>query len=166
MASGRKTVTEDVRVTLPRDLTGAAASYKEALGLLDGLYARQLSNDLTLSLEKDLWSEIAETLKKGAAGLSGGARASYEQGAASLARGEAITVLELNGVTSEATHIYDPRVSPFEAWRTLCEQWRIAFEIGARNRALGHRPASIGEIARLATGFLFGSRREARRGAG
>jgi hypothetical protein len=87
MANARKTVTEDVRVKLPQDLTDAAAAYKEALGILDSLYARQLSNDLTLSLEKDLWNEVAETLKEGGACLSGGARMSYEQGAASLARG-------------------------------------------------------------------------------
>lgn len=64
-------------------------------------------------------------------------------------RGEQISVLELNGVTSEATHIYDPKHRVFRAWGILFEQWRAAFEIGRRNRAAGHEPASFGEIRRL-----------------
>ena len=57
--------------------------------------------------------------------------------AEALTRGETISVLEVNGVTSEATNIYDPRNSIFDAWRILAAQWRLAFEIGARNRARG-----------------------------
>jgi membrane protein DedA with SNARE-associated domain len=52
-------------------------------------------------------------------------------------------ILELNGVTAEATHIYDPSVTLLEAYRVLFEQWRIAFEIGARNRQLGQRPMPL-----------------------
>jgi hypothetical protein len=66
-----------------------------------------------------------------------------------LARGEAITILELNGVTSEVTHIYDPAVSVTEAYRALCEQWCLAFEIGAANAARGARVWSIGELVGL-----------------
>lgn len=50
--------------------------------------------------------------------------------AEALMRGE-FTVLELNGLTSEPTHIYDPRHSVWHAWRTLARQWKLAFEIGA-----------------------------------
>jgi hypothetical protein len=63
-------------------------------------------------------------------------------------RGEFL-ILELNGVTSEPTHIYDPRVSIIAAYRAMFMQWRLAFEIGAANRAVGHEPARIGEIVRL-----------------
>lgn len=52
-------------------------------------------------------------------------------------RGRNFKVIELNGVTSEATSIYDPKYSVFAAYRTLFAQWRIAFEIGAINRARG-----------------------------
>jgi membrane protein DedA with SNARE-associated domain len=52
-------------------------------------------------------------------------------------------VLELNGVSAEATHIYDPAVSLLEAYRALFHQWRIAFEIGAQNRRLGYQPMSL-----------------------
>ena len=44
--------------------------------------------------------------------------------------GRNMKILELNGVTSEATHIYDPKFSLLDAYRVLFQQWRIAFEIG------------------------------------
>jgi hypothetical protein len=67
-------------------------------------------------------------------------------------------VIELNGVTSEATHIYDPRHSVFYGWRTLCHQWRLAFEIGAAHRAAGARPTPAWELLRAALAY----RRQAR----
>jgi hypothetical protein len=51
--------------------------------------------------------------------------------------GGAFKILELNGVTSEATHIYDPANSLGSAWKTLMRQWKIAFEIGEANRQRG-----------------------------
>jgi hypothetical protein len=65
---------------------------------------------------------------------------------AALQRGEGFKVIELNGVTSEATHIYDPRVGLFRAYRILFEQWRIAFEVGHRNRLRGARPSRLREL--------------------
>jgi pimeloyl-ACP methyl ester carboxylesterase/membrane protein DedA with SNARE-associated domain len=62
-------------------------------------------------------------------------------------------VLELNGVSSEATHIYDPKLGLFGAYRVLFEQWRIAFEIGARNRDKGVKPASIRELIHLMNSY-------------
>jgi membrane protein DedA with SNARE-associated domain len=58
-------------------------------------------------------------------------------------------VLELNGVSAEATHIYDPSVSLLEAYWVLFDQWRIAFEIGARNRNLGHTPMPLRDFVAL-----------------
>ena len=60
--------------------------------------------------------------------------------------GRNMKIVELNGVTSEATHIYDPKLSLFDAYRVLFQQWRIAFEIGDINRARGIRPASVAEL--------------------
>jgi len=62
-------------------------------------------------------------------------------------------VLELNGVSSEATHIYDPNLGLFGAYRVLFEQWSIAFEIGARNRANGAKPASVRELIQLMNSY-------------
>jgi len=58
-------------------------------------------------------------------------------------------IIELNGVTSEATHIYHPGTSLLAAYRVLCRQWRIAFEIGRENAARGAAPASITLLHRL-----------------
>jgi pimeloyl-ACP methyl ester carboxylesterase len=75
-----------------------------------------------------------------------------------FARGHDFTVIELNGVTSEATHIYDPGHGVWTAWRVLCHQWRLAFEIGAENRRRGARAASILEIIQAVGAY----RRQAR----
>jgi hypothetical protein len=77
-------------------------------------------------------------------------------------RGEGIRVLELNGLTAEATSIYDPRHSVLDAWRTLAAQWRIAFRIGAAQVRLGARKASWREII----GMVAGYRRSVRKRAG
>ncbi|MEO6392885.1 MAG: hypothetical protein ABIP75_13640, partial [Pyrinomonadaceae bacterium] len=60
-----------------------------------------------------------------------------------LQQGRNFKIVELNGVTSEATNIYDPKNSLFTAYRVLFEQWRIAFAIGAQNRARGFEPARL-----------------------
>jgi pimeloyl-ACP methyl ester carboxylesterase len=56
--------------------------------------------------------------------------------AEAFARGE-FTVIELNGVTSEPTHIYDPAIGLLDAYRSLFEQWSLAYAIGAENARAG-----------------------------
>lgn len=63
-----------------------------------------------------------------------------------LRAGRNLHVIELNGVTSEATAIYDPRGSLIGAWLLLCRQWRLCYEIGAANRARGATPVSLREL--------------------
>jgi hypothetical protein len=58
-------------------------------------------------------------------------------------------ILELNGVSAEATHIYDPTVGILEAYRVLFTQWRIAFEIGAHNRRAGWQPMPLLDLIDL-----------------
>lgn len=69
--------------------------------------------------------------------------------AEAFGEGRGLRVLEINGVTSEPTHIYEPGASLFAAWRALAEQWRTAFEIGAENVRRGARPARLGELVGL-----------------
>jgi hypothetical protein len=57
--------------------------------------------------------------------------------------GRNFQIVELNGATSEATSIYDARNSLFSAYRTLFQQWRLVFAIGAANKATGHAPSSV-----------------------
>lgn len=65
-------------------------------------------------------------------------------------------IIELNGVTSEATNIYDPRNALVDAYRILFRQWRIAFEIGARNRASGTAPTTLKDLICLLAERWFG----------
>lgn len=57
-----------------------------------------------------------------------------------LRKGEGFRIVEINGAGSEATHIWDPDAKLGAAYRTLFDQFRVLFEIGAANRARGHRP--------------------------
>lgn len=72
---------------------------------------------------------------------------------ADFMRGENFKVVELNGVTSEATNIYDPSNSLWQAYRVLLKQWRIAFEIAAENRKAGARPLSLRELMTLVRNY-------------
>ena len=54
--------------------------------------------------------------------------------------GKQIKVLELNGVTAEAAHMYDPKHGVLYAYKTLIKQWEIAYRIGANNIATGLTP--------------------------
>ena len=54
--------------------------------------------------------------------------------------GEGLKVIELNGVTAEAAHMYDPKHSVFYAYKTLLKQWLVAYRIGAANIAAGIAP--------------------------
>lgn len=63
-----------------------------------------------------------------------------------LREGKNLKVIELNGLTSEATHIYDPKNSIFYAWKTLIDQWSIAFEIAEANLKKGLQPMPLAEF--------------------
>jgi pimeloyl-ACP methyl ester carboxylesterase/membrane protein DedA with SNARE-associated domain len=71
---------------------------------------------------------------------------------AALTAGKDFSILELNGVSSESTDIYDPKNSVFTAWRVLCRQWQLAFEIGAANRARGAKVPSLREVLAVLRG--------------
>jgi len=55
-------------------------------------------------------------------------------------RGQDLAIVELNGVSSESTNLYDPTHSIWRAYRILFTQWHEAFRIGTANRARGHEP--------------------------
>lgn len=52
-------------------------------------------------------------------------------------RGEDFRIVELNGLLSESTNIYDPCISFWQGQRTLRKQWELAYRIGGANRAAG-----------------------------
>lgn len=72
---------------------------------------------------------------------------------AAFRQGRGFAVLELNGVTSESTNLYDPTWPIWRAYRTLFRQWAILFQIGDRNRHVGHRPLGVRELVSLLRTF-------------
>lgn len=50
-----------------------------------------------------------------------------------LRKGENYTILEVNGVGGEPTHIYDPNTKLLQAWNDLCFTWRVAAKIAKIN---------------------------------
>lgn len=72
-------------------------------------------------------------------------------------RGENFKIIELNGVTSESTNIYDPKISLVSAYRILFRQWQIAFEIGKQNAENGHEPIAFSKLLKMIFAHIFGS---------
>jgi len=67
--------------------------------------------------------------------------------------GRSFKVMKLNGDTSEATHIYDPKGNLWEAYKVMFAQWDIAFEIGAQNRLRSGNPTPLRALASLILEF-------------
>jgi hypothetical protein len=63
-----------------------------------------------------------------------------------LRRGEGFKIIELNGLLSESTNIYDPSYSYFKGQRYLRRQWEIAYRLGAMNRDRGATTARLSEV--------------------
>jgi pimeloyl-ACP methyl ester carboxylesterase/membrane protein DedA with SNARE-associated domain len=70
-----------------------------------------------------------------------------------LREGRNFKIIELNGVTSEATHIYQPGSSLIAAYKTLARQWKIAFAIGAWNRRHGVTVTPVRKLVRALLDF-------------
>ncbi len=73
---------------------------------------------------------------------------------ADLKAGGGIRILELNGLTSEASHIYHPHNPLWKGWRDLCRQWKWAFEIGHYHRSRGLRPPPLSLLLRVLGAYL------------
>jgi pimeloyl-ACP methyl ester carboxylesterase/membrane protein DedA with SNARE-associated domain len=64
-------------------------------------------------------------------------------------QGRGFSIVELNGVSSESTNIYDPTRGISFAYKTLFRQWAMLFRIGDANRKRGHGAATHSTILRL-----------------
>ncbi|MFG0604898.1 D-alanine--D-alanine ligase [Vibrio mimicus] len=60
-----------------------------------------------------------------------------------LMRGEEFTILEVNGASSEAAHIWDRETPLHEIFSMLLKQYRILYAIGAEQKKRGHTPPSL-----------------------
>ena len=63
-----------------------------------------------------------------------------------LGRGEGIRILEVNGVSAEAAHIYEPGTPLWQGYASMLKQWRIAFDIGKANERAGAPTLTLAEF--------------------
>ena len=75
---------------------------------------------------------------------------------ADLMAGRNLRIIELNGLTSESTNIYDPKHSLSFAYRTLFEQFRIAFGIAEASIEIGNRTDGLRDTFRLIIRYALG----------
>ncbi len=69
-----------------------------------------------------------------------------------------LAVVELNGVTSESTNIYDPSWPLWRAYRTLFRQWALLYRIGHANRLRGHASTPLRTLLRTVFRYYRGRR--------
>jgi hypothetical protein len=62
--------------------------------------------------------------------------------------GTDLAILELNGVSSESTNMYDPAMSFVRSYYYLAKTWQLAFQIGAANASTGTPTTSLLGILR------------------
>jgi len=67
---------------------------------------------------------------------------------AALRRGQGFRIIEINGIGSEATHIWDRRTTLREAYGAQFRHYHAAFAIGAKKRRAGWRPSSPATMLR------------------
>jgi hypothetical protein len=70
--------------------------------------------------------------------------------------GEDLTIIEVNGSTSESTNIYDPSFSPIKSWRILANQLAWGYRIGHVFRKRGARPVTLRTMVTLVWRSKFG----------
>lgn len=76
-----------------------------------------------------------------------------------LKEGKDFGIVELNGITSESTNLYDPKFSLFEMYSILFAQWSLLFRIGSENRKLGFPKTSLYKIVQVLFQFYAGDRK-------
>ena len=61
----------------------------------------------------------------------------------SLLAGKDFSLMEINGVNAEPTHIYQPGYGLFKAYRDIFSHMKIIYEISEQNRTLGVQPKRL-----------------------
>jgi membrane protein DedA with SNARE-associated domain len=72
--------------------------------------------------------------------------------------GRDLAIVELNGVTSESTNVYDPSWTLIKAYRTLFRQWALLYRIGSANKQRGCASTGLWELWRLVRDYYRGLR--------
>lgn len=81
----------------------------------------------------------------------------------SIKNGKEFGIVELNGITSESTNLYDPDFSLWKMYTILFKQWKLLFRIGSENRKRGVPKTSLFEIVKTLLRFYAGDRKVSHR---
>ena len=69
--------------------------------------------------------------------------------------GQHIKIMELNGVSSEPGHIYDPSSTLLQAYRDLTWHWKLVADIAKENRDLGIPTAPFSVLYKETVGHFL-----------
>lgn len=108
-----------------------------------GTHARGAVFEVGEALITEKLRESMDNISSEAAGFYFGRFDLRTPSAEDLMAGKELTIIEVNGVTSESTNIYDASFGFWDAQKVLWRQWSIAFEIGCRNSDSGVVPTRI-----------------------
>ncbi len=64
----------------------------------------------------------------------------------SLMAGERFDILEINGASSEAAHIWDSDTPLPHIFSTLLKQYRLLYQIGSKHKKNGHKTPTLGAL--------------------
>jgi hypothetical protein len=73
---------------------------------------------------------------------------------ADLYEGKNIRIMELNGVSSEPGHIYDPKNTLWAAYRDLAQHWKIIADISIQQQRRGIMPVPFGILWKVVKGHF------------
>lgn len=72
-----------------------------------------------------------------------------------LYQGKTIKIMELNGVSSEPAHIYDPKNNLLNAYRDLSQHWKLVYDISQQNRKKNVPTATLSWVIKEAYKHIF-----------
>ncbi len=70
-----------------------------------------------------------------------------------LETGENLKIMEINGATGEVTHVWDSKNTLTQAYKDLAQQYKLLYQIGAKNRKRGFKPDSLWSIFKEYLGY-------------
>ena len=57
-----------------------------------------------------------------------------------MRKGEGFHIIEVNGASSEATHIWDRKFTLWQAWKVILKQFGHLWKVGHQNYKRGFKP--------------------------
>lgn len=94
-------------------------------------------------------TELFHNISKEYAGFNYGRYDVKVKSLEDLETGDNLKIMELNGVTSEPAHVYDPKMPLWKAYRDVYQHFKIVYKISIANSKLGYKTAPWNEFVGL-----------------